>query len=75
MPFRSQKQARWMFSQKPEMAQEWASQTPSIKALPQTVTQHSMGHPMAPLSPEDHFAQRFPKLMGALRGLRQKNNL
>lgn len=26
-----------MFSQKPEMAQEWAAATPSIKALPQKV--------------------------------------
>lgn len=26
-----------MFSQKPEMAKEWAAETPSIKALPKKV--------------------------------------
>lgn len=34
MPFKSQKQAKWMFANKPSMAKEWASKTPSIKALP-----------------------------------------
>lgn len=37
MPFKSKKQARWMFSQKPEMAKEWASKTPNIKSLPMKV--------------------------------------
>lgn len=37
MPFKSQFQSRWMFANKPKMAKEWASATPSIKALPQKV--------------------------------------
>ena len=37
MPFRSRKQMRWMFSQKPEMAERWASETPDIKHLPESV--------------------------------------
>ncbi len=34
MPFKSQAQAKFMFSQKPKIAKEFASKTPSIKALP-----------------------------------------
>ena len=37
MPFQSKAQSRWMFSQHPKMAKEWASKTPSIKALPEKV--------------------------------------
>lgn len=37
MPFQSQAQARYMFSQHPKMAAEMASKTDSIKALPQHV--------------------------------------
>lgn len=37
MPFKSKQQAKFMFSQKPEMAKEWASKTPSIKKLPNKV--------------------------------------
>ncbi len=33
-PFKSQKQAKFMFAKKPELAQEFADKTPSIKALP-----------------------------------------
>jgi len=35
MPFKSKAQMRWMYSQKPEMAKEWASVTPSAEALPE----------------------------------------
>jgi len=35
MPFESKKQAKWMFTNKPNMAKEWATKTPSIKALPE----------------------------------------
>jgi hypothetical protein len=35
MPFRSKAQRRWMFSQKPEMAERWAKETPSEAALPE----------------------------------------
>ena len=35
MPFKSRAQARWMFSKKPELAKEFASETSSIKALPE----------------------------------------
>jgi hypothetical protein len=34
MPFKSQKQAKYLFSQKPEIAKEFASKTKSIKSLP-----------------------------------------
>lgn len=37
MPFRSQRQAKWMFANKPKMAREWASKTKSIKRLPKRV--------------------------------------
>jgi hypothetical protein len=37
VPFKSKSQERWMFSQKPEMAKQWAAETPSIKALPNKV--------------------------------------
>lgn len=34
MPFASKQQAKWMFSQKPEMAKRWAAHTPDMKKLP-----------------------------------------
>ena len=37
MPFKSKAEARFMFSQKPEMAKEFADATPSSKALPERV--------------------------------------
>jgi hypothetical protein len=36
-PFKSKKQQKWMFKFKPEMAKEWAHETPNIKALPERV--------------------------------------
>lgn len=36
MPFKSKKQMRWMFSNKPDMAKEWASETSSISKLPES---------------------------------------
>lgn len=35
MPFKSKKQAGFMFAKKPKMAKEWAEKTPDMKALPQ----------------------------------------
>ena len=35
MPFTSKAQDKWMFANKPKMAKEWASKTPSIKSLPE----------------------------------------
>lgn len=35
MPFTSKAQARFMYANHPQMAQEFAAATPSIKALPQ----------------------------------------
>jgi len=43
MPFRSQAQARYMFAKMPKVAKEFASKTPSIKALPEHV-KHKMEH-------------------------------
>lgn len=37
MPFKSKAQARYMFSQHPSIAREFAAHTPSIKSLPQHV--------------------------------------
>jgi hypothetical protein len=34
-PFRSKAQARYLYSQKPKIAKEFASKTKSIKALPE----------------------------------------
>lgn len=35
MPFKSKRQQRWMFANKPRMAKRWAEHTPNIKALPE----------------------------------------
>jgi hypothetical protein len=35
MPFKSKAQQRWMFANKPSMAERWADHTPDIKALPE----------------------------------------
>jgi hypothetical protein len=37
MPFKSQAQERWMFATHPEMAKQWAADTPSQSALPSRV--------------------------------------
>jgi hypothetical protein len=37
MPFKSQKQRAWMYSQKPEMAKRWESETPKKAKLPEYV--------------------------------------
>ena len=34
MPFKSEQQKKWMYSQKPEMAAEWQKETPKGKKLP-----------------------------------------
>lgn len=43
MPFKSKKQARWMFANKPGIAKEWAAATPSIKKLPQKIRKKKNG--------------------------------
>ncbi len=37
MPFKSKAQQKWMFANKPDMAKEWATETPDIKKLPKKV--------------------------------------
>ena len=37
MPFKSKAQARYLFSQEPGVAKEFASKTPSVKKLPERV--------------------------------------
>ena len=37
MPFKSMKQMKWMYANKPEMAKERASKTPKGKKLPEHV--------------------------------------
>ena len=44
MPFKSQAQQRFMFSQHPKIAQRWAKETPDMKHLPQHVSQETMMH-------------------------------
>lgn len=44
MPFKSKAQARFLFSQHPRMAKEWAAKTKSIKALPNYMNPHH-SHP------------------------------
>lgn len=43
MPFKSKAQQRFMFSQHPEMAKEWAEKTPDIKKLPEHVKKMAFG--------------------------------
>jgi hypothetical protein len=37
MPFKSRQQEKWMFATHPEMAKQWANETPKGKALPKKV--------------------------------------
>lgn len=37
MPFKSKAQQRYMFAVHPEMAKEWAKETPDFKSLPEKV--------------------------------------
>jgi len=37
MPFKSKAQQRFMFSQMPEKAKQWAKKTPSMAKLPEKV--------------------------------------
>jgi hypothetical protein len=43
MPFKSKAQQRFMFSQHPEMAKEWADKTPDISKLPEHVKKMAEG--------------------------------
>lgn len=52
MPFASKRQARWMWANHPDMAREFASATPSIKALPEKAAK-SGGHVVKTAS--EHF--------------------
>ncbi|MEK6885068.1 MAG: hypothetical protein AABY22_35885 [Nanoarchaeota archaeon] len=42
MSFESKAQQKWMFSNKPEMAQEWAKKTPNMKSLPDRVKKSTL---------------------------------
>lgn len=42
MPFKSKAQQRFMFATMPKTAEKWAKETPSIKSLPQHVSQEGM---------------------------------
>lgn len=37
MPFRSVKQQKWMFKNKPKMAKRWAKETKDFKSLPEKI--------------------------------------
>lgn len=52
MPFVSQREARWMFANKPALAKEFAAKTASIKALPEKVgSERKRKRPAIPKSP------------------------
>jgi len=38
IPFKSKDQVKWMFSNEPKMAEEWAAKTKDFKVLPKTQT-------------------------------------
>ena len=42
MPFKSKKQARYMFAKHPKIAKEFASKTKSIKKLPERKKKYDM---------------------------------
>lgn len=42
MPFKSKAQQRFMYATMPKTAEKWAKETPSIKSLPQHVSQEGM---------------------------------
>lgn len=42
MPFRSKAQMRYLFSQQPKLAREFAAKTPDMRALPE----HKLSQPM-----------------------------
>lgn len=48
MPFKSKQQMKWMFANKPEMAQEWADKTKNTKKLPEKVTKPRAGKKIYP---------------------------
>ena len=35
MPFKSKRQRRWMYANKPKMAKDWEKETPKGKKLPE----------------------------------------
>ena len=37
MPFKSKQQEKWMFAKYPQMAKQWAAETPDQNALPKRV--------------------------------------
>jgi hypothetical protein len=41
MPFKSKAQQRWMFANKPQLAQKWAQHTPSIRRLPKRLVENA----------------------------------
>lgn len=45
MPFKSQAQRKWMYANKPEMAKEFESKTPSGKKLPERSSKKSKPKP------------------------------
>jgi hypothetical protein len=42
VPFKSKRQARWMFANHPEMAKRWAHETPDMKHLPESARKEAI---------------------------------
>ena len=71
MPFRSLQQARWMFSQKPQMAKEWAKKT-NFSKLPKRVKKHkSIKMPKGELIKEH---SHLVKVLRSGKGLKKEAN-
>lgn len=66
MPFKSKAQARFMFAKKPGIAQEFASKTKSIKALPNKVGKKKGKKGKKSSKPGDMF-NKFKSKKGKLR--------
>jgi hypothetical protein len=72
MPFKSKSQQRFMFSQHPEMAKEWADKTPDISKLPEHVKKMADGGDTTAGSPADIDSQGLqtpPEVLAALAAM------
>lgn len=58
MPFKSQAQAKWMWANNPQMAQEWASKTKSIKKLPVYKSEKAVWDTPDPTKSDHHLGKK-----------------
>ena len=80
MPLKSKSQAGYMFANKPKMAKEWASKTPSMSSLPERVAnrQSAQGalnrasRPQRPTRPARIPRQPRTDMGGQLKALKSR---